>query len=496
MSRSLYAVLAGRFGPRIDAMSRRRFLAASMAAGMAGLMSCRTPERSGPATGSKRVIVIGAGFSGLICAHELRAVGYDVLVLEARGRVGGRVVSYTDVAPGRVVEGGGELIGSNHPTWAACAEKFGLGWWDVTESEDLEYPITLGGRALSKGEAAALYDEMTEGVSGLTALAAPVNAEEPWATRGASALDAMSVASWLGEAAEGGLSPMAVRGLQVMFESDNGVSASRQSLLANLAQIKGGGLGAYWTESEVYRLKGGNQSLAEILARRLGEDRVKVNLAVAAIRDRGDKMVVMTAGGQVAEADDVVLTVPPSVWGKIEFSEGLMPEGLRPQMGVNVKHLSAVRDRFWLESGKAPDSLSDADIGMTWDATDGQGAGGPACLTAFSGGPAAERCRARPRASINGAYHDALESTYPGFKARVMGSRFMDWPGDAWAGAGYSFPAPGEVTRFGPILNRPAGGMHFAGEHCCHRFVGYMEGALTSGVEVALRLAKRDGVAI
>ena len=84
----------------------------------------------------RRVVVIGAGFSGLACAYELQSAGYKVTVLDSRNRVGGRVLSFSDVVTGRTVEGGGELIGSNHPTWVAYAKRFGLTFLDVTESED------------------------------------------------------------------------------------------------------------------------------------------------------------------------------------------------------------------------------------------------------------------------------------------------------------------------------------------------------------------------
>ena len=63
-----------------------------------------------------------------------------------------------------------------------------------------------------------------------------------------------------------------------------------------------------------------------------------------------------------------------------------------------------------------------------------------------------------------------------------------------WVGASYSFPAPGEVTTMGPMLRKGAARLHFAGEHGCYKFVGYMEGALCSGVELAKRLAARDGL--
>jgi monoamine oxidase len=77
----------------------------------------------------------------------------------------------------------------------------------------------------------------------------------------------------------------------------------------------------------------------------------------------------------------------------------------------------------------------------------------------------------------------------------MRSSKFMDWIGDKWTKGSYSFPAPGEVTTTAPLLRRPfARRLHFSGEHTCNAFVGYMEGALQSGLRVAESLAKRDKV--
>ena len=71
----------------------------------------------------------------------------------------------------------------------------------------------------------------------------------------------------------------------------------------------------------------------------------------------------------------------------------------------------------------------------------------------------------------------------------------MDWPSDPLAQAAYSFPAPGQIMSQGPTLRHGIGRLHFAGEHTCYKFVGYMEGGLNSGASLARRLAVRDGVA-
>lgn len=493
MSRSIFARLHARFGTPVDPAERRRFLQASLAASAGLLLSNRSTLARLAGTGvggGKRVVIIGAGFAGLSCAHELKAVGYDVTILEARNRVGGRVLTFTDHVPGRVVEGGAELIGSNHPTWVAYAEKFGLSFLDVTEAEDAEFPIVIGGKRLTSEEAEKLYHDMDAAFSRMNSDAEPVNADEPWLTPNAAALDKKSTREWL-DSIEA--DPLTKQGLAIVLAADNGQDPARQSYLGNLAQVKGGGMEKYWTESEVYRCKGGNQQLATKLAEAIGRDRIILELPATSIEPRGSGMLVTAKDGRTLECDDVVLAVPPTVWKRIEIKGGL--GGLSPQMGVNVKYLAHVKSKFWKDKKLAPDSLTDGDISMTWDGTDNQGDDGPACLIAFSGGPAAERARARSREDRDAAYGKAYEALYPGFADQFVNARFMDWPGDQWCQAGYSFPAPGQVTTMGPMMHKGFGRLHVAGEHACYKFVGYMEGGLNSGASLARRIAQRDGVA-
>ncbi|MDQ6623653.1 MAG: FAD-dependent oxidoreductase [Verrucomicrobiota bacterium] len=486
MARSLHARLTSRFGRPASVLERREFLRLALAASVGLLVR---PGQLGARALRRRFIVIGGGFSGLACAHQLMEAGCEVLVLEARTRVGGRVRSFHDLLPGRVVEGGGELIGSNHPTWMAYAKKFGLHFNDVTEDENLSAPIVLGGRRVPLREAKALWEELETAHKLLAAEAEAIDADEPWLSPRARELDARPTADWIRAVP---ISPNARRVLTVELAADNGVATARQSFLGSLTQVKGGGLEKYWTESEVYRCRGGNAQLAQRLARALGDERLRLGLPVREVRVSEDKVTVRDATGALHEADDVVLAIPPSTWRQVKFLPSL-PAILRPQMGVNVKYLAVVQGRFWRREGLSPDSISEGIASMTWDATDNQGSdGNGAVLTSFSGGPAAERARKLFAQKGEAAYAEALREMYPHFPKNFRGGRFMNWPNELWTRAGYSFPAPGQVTTVGPILRRGLGRLHFAGEHACYKFVGYMEGALNSGVSLAKRMIARE----
>lgn len=482
----LYARLHRRFAGPADRITRREMIQRSLAAAAGLLLS----DRAGLGQAGKRVVVVGAGLSGLTAGYELSRAGYEVTVVEARGRVGGRVVSFGDFVPGKVVEGGAELIGSNHPTWVAYAERFKLEFLDVTEDEDAEFPIVLGGKRLTADAAEALWEELEKVVTPMNGDAARVaDADRPWTTPDAEALDRRTLASWILKL---DASEACKRGLDAMMTADNGVKTEWQSYLANLAMVKGHGLERFWTDTEVYRCRGGNQQLPRRLLAALGEKRVLLGTPVESVAGDDRRVAVRLANGRTLEADDVIVTAPPSVWNKIAFDPPL-PARLAPQMGTNVKALIHVQDRFWRRAELAPDLLSDGAVNLTWEGTDNQPGAG-AALVAFSGGPDADTCRAWPAARRFENYLAALEPVYRGIRPAFVKGRFMDWPADVWAKASYSFPAPGQVTSMGPLLWAENGRLRFAGEYASYAFMGYMEGALHSGALVARSLAERDGV--
>ena len=482
---NFYMSLKRKYG-RPSGMNRREMLQRSFAAGAALLLSERftTPLSAG----AGRVVVIGAGFSGLAAAYELSQAGYDVTVVEARNRVGGRVISFSDLVPGKNVEGGAELIGTNHPAWVSYAERFKLEFLDVGE-EDLEAPVILDGTRLSAEASEALWEELETAFNTIVVDAAKVDADEPWTAAGAEALDRRTLADWIDKA---DASPVCKRALRTMMTADNGVVTEWQSYLGNLAMVKGGGLERYWEETEVYRCKGGNQQLAHQFVKAIGGARVLVRTPVRAVAltERGGRVTL--GDGKVLEAEHVVLTAPPSVWNKIAF-DPILPAALAPQMATNVKYLLALKSPVWRRAELGPEMMTDGPVSLTWHGTDGQRGPGEAMI-AFSGGPAADICREWTAASRDKNYLAELGKVYKGIAGSFVRSRFMDWPSDPWAKASYSFPAPGQVTAQGPTLREGIGRLHFAGEYTSYAFMGYMEGALNSGAAAARRIAMRDGI--
>src|ERR1019366_1140380 len=275
----------------------------------------------------------------------------------------------------------------------------------------------------------------------LNDLARPLHEDEPWNSERAAELDQQSTAPWLAGLS---ISPLCARAIRSQLESNNGVPLERQSLLGNLTQIKGGGVERYWTDSETHRCQGGNQSLAFTLVRAIGQKRVWLNTAATHIQAAAPGVVARPADGRRLEAHDVILAVPPSVWSKIQIDPPL-PASLLPQMGSNIKYLAALKKNFWLEQKLSANFNTDTELAMGWEGTDGQG-GGAVALNVFSGGSAGEAIRNLPADQRRRRYAEVLELLYPGYAENFMNDRFMNWPAETWTGAGYSFPAPGQIT--------------------------------------------------
>jgi monoamine oxidase len=439
------------------------------------------------------VIVLGAGFAGLACADELAYAGYDVTVIEARDRLGGRVVSRNNLVRGKTVEGGGELVGPNQPVWVAYARRFGLKFveMDAPPTDVIE----LGGVVLGPRQARALYDEMRAALRRLNVPAARVPAYTPWEMRGAAALDRLSLADWISRQK---VSPRCKTAMTVQFTAINGILPAWQSLLGVLATVKGGGLDRFWDETDTLHVRGGCQQLAARLAASLRQRSgraVRLGLPARTVRLRRGGVAVELADGTVLEADDVVVTLPPSVWNRVTFDPPL-PSGLATPMADNVKYLAVTAGRPWVTAGRSVSAMSDGPVQLTWETTAGQGETGEHAVVAISGGPAADVCRSWTESERDARYRAALDRFWPGFARVSLRGRMYDWLGDPHSRGSYSFPAPGQVTVAGPLLARGVGGrLHFAGEHCCYAFTGWMEGALSSGVRLARRLAERDGLA-
>ncbi|MGH6983531.1 MAG: flavin monoamine oxidase family protein [Stellaceae bacterium] len=506
MSRSLYARLHLRFGQPISGSDQKRLVRDRIA-----WFKRRFPieqwlaaSEAAPKSRRPRVVIVGGGFAGLMAGFIL-ANSHKVTVFEARPRVGGRVWSWIDGRSKQITEAGGEFIGYAHPLWMSLAEHFELGLSMITDDDDyaalnLEMPTHFDGRLLSAKTVERIYDEMTGAIALLSRDARSlIKPYRPWLGPHAARWDRLPVSDWIDKL---DASPLAKAMIKTQFANNNGVPASRQSYLGVLALIAGAQRAqagkeehddSYFTQTENVRCESGNQSLAFRLAETIERqgDEVKLSNWVKSIAVHARGVTVTPRHGRPVTADHAVLAVPPSAWDRIKIDPPIDPS-YRMSMGTVVKYFSTVRTRFWFADKLSPNSTSE-NFGMTWDATDNQmqAPGQNVRFALFAGGNAAERAlsvygKSRPE-RLHRFYDRHIGEVYKAYpSSRARWPRFVAWPQEPWTWGGYSCPAPGEVTRIGKFLSQPfCRHLHFAGEHVCLPFYGFMEGALQSGAMAA-----------
>ena len=504
MPRSIFSRLSRVYGQFRPAVERRAVATAGAETAEASFpFVLDSVKLIAPRTSSVSVAVVGAGLAGLAAGWWLTHHGFRVTVFEARERTGGRV--HTRRMRHFLLEQGGELIGLNHANWLRFAKEFRLGLSLITDEGaytqlNLAMPFKLEGNDVDEDQQQAIFEEMRKIFIALNSDALSVDPNAPWTAPRANEWDSRTVAQWIEDLPYMDLTKSALR---FQMDNNNGVSCDRQSYLGMLVPVSAGCQGLddptqqpsrYWDESEMYRCASGNQSLADALEadiRRAG-GKIVTGRPVTSINVESKGVAIGFDEGKTHKANWAILAIPPSCWNRMSIDPAL-GSSYSTQMGSAVKSLVLVKNRFWLAQDMAPSASSDV-VGMVWEGTDNQNipSGGPAELSLFAGGSAATRVLETYKR--NNSTKAAIETLYPDLKRNVVSERFVNWPKIRFTAAGYSCPAPGQVTTVARKLIEGSGRLVFAGEHTSTAYFGYMEGALESGLRAAQYVAHGEGI--
>ncbi len=405
-----------------------------------------------------RVVVVGAGFAGLMAADRVASAGHEVVVLEARDRVGGRVWSQ-ELVPGdpcSVIERGGEFVLDGYEVMRAVLAGLGLELADTTmsyyEREPRDGPLTTP--------------------QDVARCAAAVGRAAASAPPGASLAEV--VAGWDGPA--GALAAYLSRA-----EITNGVPAGVLAAAA-VRDVTSG-----FTRRPSWRVAGGNQRLAEGLAGRLGSA-VRLRSPVRVVEHDHEGVRVLTGDGLVA-GGAVIVAVPMAVLRELPFSppvpdryrDAWRRAGLAHNAKLHVpltrpaaaSAVQSVPERFW-----------------TWTATDASGQVQPV-LHAFGGTEAGLATLAVTDGPARWA--SQVAALRPELALDTGRALVTTWNDDPWAGESYSAATVDAADGDDQLIAAPLGRVHFAGEHTAGDWAGLMEGALRSGARAADEVLGQPG---
>ncbi|MGH2739043.1 MAG: flavin monoamine oxidase family protein [Actinomycetota bacterium] len=491
-------------------ITRRTFLGGSVG-GIAATTLPSTALASTGRAGSRRrrvdVAIVGAGLAGLTAARALTRAGRSVAVLEARDRVGGRTLNH-ELGNGKVIEVGGQWVGplpdqaSPNPQKRVfnLAKDLGIGTFKTyNDGEYLDYNngrlMRYSGRIPPNPSAAnaGLAIELQNSMSG------EVPPDAPYEAPSAAEWDGKTFETWMREAlVPPTLPPDAPTNdlVNLAIESVFSVQPRDLSLLHVLFYIRAAGsldnLINTAGGAQDSRFVGGSQLISIRLAEELG-DRVVLSSPVRLIGQRNGRIMVVGDRLRLV-AERAIVAVPPFLAAQIvydpplsDFDGGLrgqLTQGLR--MGTVIKVQALYRAPFWRSDGLAGQATSDTGpVKVTFDNSPDPDSR-PGVLMGFIEGHDARIWGSKSHAARRRGVLESFERYFGPRAGEPIGYIEQSWAAEPFSGGGYAAVfTPGTWISYGRALRKPIGLIHWAGSETATDWMGYMEGAIQSGLRAA-----------
>jgi monoamine oxidase len=454
----------------------------------------------------RKVIVVGAGLAGLTAAYELVNWGHDVTVLEAQTRPGGRVHTLrSPFADGLSVEAGGIDFPDSCRNMKHYVKVFNL---TLAEQTPPEKPLNtafhlrgkrfLVGRGLNPDWPYDIRpDEAKLGIfpgmymkymgSAADELGDPTDAN--WDIQRFKRFDQLTLADYM----------------KSQGASDEAIEMLSSAMTVGYGWKTVTALHRLASDWALFNLGGGKQHFfeggADVLPRAFAKflrDRLYYGAPVTRIAQEGKTVRAFFRQGdgeQSLEADYLVCTAPCPVLRRVEFSPELPLVKRRIIDQIEYTPVTRIfvqlRRRFWLDAGESGGGNTDLPIRLPAEHpyVRPADAGPRGILEAHIRGVESVPVGALSLDRQLAFAAEHFEKLHPGFGRYVEGGASVSWHNDPYAGGGYAWWKPGQLTTWMPELAKAEGRIHFAGEHTS-QLGRTMEGAVISGNRAAREVAE------
>lgn len=470
----------------------RRTLAGVGAAWLAGLAP--KPAAALADTGGGRcVVVLGAGLAGLGAAYNLMKRGYDVTVLEAQDRPGGRVYTVRDgFERGGHAEMGAIRIFETHEYTLKYVNEFGLeltpydvgarafhmqGKRFLPPPAGQAWPLA-GFRPGEQPDPSARFPEYL--LSGFEKLGDLFDPAWPAAFPSALELDRTTVVGYM--RSQGASDTW----LDWFFAQEGRIARFNAAAAFATEAVSAG--------SAVTSIRGGNDRLPYALAAALGH-RVKYRSEVVRIAqdERGVTVGFRDWTGRRHElrADRCVCALPFAPLRRVRidtpFSDHKMAAIHRLKYMAAARCYFQTRTRFWQQDPFGPLGGinlvgTDTMAGRVWNTSSQQPDPTLGMVHAYMVDTEAIEFASHHHRRAE-AMRRLFRRLLPGMRGQVLAVAHKAWQEDPWAGGGWGWTQPGDLRWMFPAMRRPEGRIHFAGEHTS-LWIAWMNGALESAERV------------
>lgn len=415
-----------------------------------------------------KVIILGAGISGLGAALKLTENGYDVTVLEARNRIGGRIFSHTiDDNDKIVVELGAEWIGDSHTRLKELCKELGLDLINNRFDDRLIYDDVFykPDDWDYSPEWREKFDKILSSYSGMT-------------EQEKIQLDKMDWWRFLMN------NDIPQRDLDIREFSDStdfGESIRFVSAYSALAE---------YAESNKYnemdwKVKGGNSLVINSLAERIGMEKIRQGHKVDAINYDLNSIKIHCTNGSTFECDKLICTLPTYSMSKINWSPVLPKEKTDAMNQLQYsrinKSATLFKERFWKD--EAFSILTDTFSHYFYHATKFQNSP-KGVLISYSIGDKADIMSRLKSPQREDTIADSLNIAFGDVRNLFEKNVNYYWGSDEFTKGAYALYGKGQWFSLLPVLKEKINNIYFAGEHVAD-WQGFMEGALITGEEAA-----------